>query len=289
VNLVRRRRPTTDFYAVAAHGRRVSDAELAVAEAALSGGGPVGERLVRQMRETASVWRRGTDDGTYELRISTTDDIRVRDVPSSGWTSPWISLIAMPSARQVELQLVVTEAGILEINGRTADGGRWPKKWSTRTDDLTTIRSQAPWLDLPTDAETDAARRAAVQTIEAWLGEPDARAWSSWHLSAHQPAIAAAIDTLSEAQRFRLPDAYRSLLESADGIEIGQLVIFGAADAYRLDMVGPARLVICPPDEDGVLTLAETGEVFRVAIDDPSSEGLVIAPDLRAWLMASLD
>ena len=287
MNFFRRRRPATDFYAVASHGRRVPDAEFAVAEAALAGGGPVGQRLVRQMRETASVWRRTTDDGTYELRISTTDDIRIRDVPSSGWTSPWISLIAMPSARQVELQLVVTEAGILEINGRTADGGRWPKTWSTRTDDLATIRSQAPWLDLPTDVDTDAGRCAAEETIEAWLGKPAAELGPHAHLSARPPAIAAAIDALAEAQRFRLPGAYRSLLEAADGIEIGQLVILGTADAYRLDMVGPARLVIVPPDEDGVLTLAETGEVVRVAIDDPSSDGFVIAPDLRAWLMAS--
>ena len=66
-----------DFHDVAKRVARVPDAELAVTEAALSDGGAIADRLIRQLREAGDVWRLITDDGTYELRISTTDDLRV--------------------------------------------------------------------------------------------------------------------------------------------------------------------------------------------------------------------
>jgi len=289
VRFARRRPREGDFYAVASHGHRVPAVELTVAEAALADGGPLGDRLIQQLRETADVWRHAGDDGTYELRISTTDDLRIDGVPRDGRASPWMPLIAMPGGRPVELRLVVHEAGIVGIVGRTADAGRWPKTWTVRPDDLAAIRSRAPWLDLPTTAEIDRSRRAAERAIGTWLGDPGAVRAVGGHLSARPPTAAAAIDALAEAEGFRLPEAYRSLLEVADGIEIGRVVILGTEYAYRLDIPGPGRLVISPPDEDGALTLAESGEVVRVDPGDRTSEGLALAPDLRAWLLGSLD
>ena len=81
---------------------------------------------------------------------------------------------------------------------------------------------------------------------------------------------------------------YRSLLRRADGIEIGHVAVLGTEDAYLLDIPGPPRLVIVPPDEDGAFALAETGEMVQVGIDDATSNGRVVAPDLRASLLDRL-
>ena len=289
MKLPRRRPSSADFYAVAKHGRRVPDAEIAIAEVALSGSGPVGERIVSQLREARDVWRHSTADGTYELRISTTDDLTIDDVPSGGGSSRWIPLIAGPDARPIELRLVVLEAGIVEILGRAADARRWPKTWTARPEDLAAIRRQAPWLDLPTQTGIVVSRRAAERAIGTWLGDPGALHAVRAHLSARPPATSIAIDALATTERLRLPEAYRSLLEVANGIKVGGLSILGTRDAYRLDIPGPGRLVICPPDEDGAIGLAETGEVVHIDVDDETSDGQSLAPDLRVWLLGRLD
>ena len=85
-----------------------------------------------------------------------------------------------------------------------------------------------------------------------------------------------------------MPEAYESLLRRADGIEVGRVVVLGTGDAYRLDMPGPARLVISPPTEDGVLIIAESGEVVWVELGDETAAGRVIASDLRQWLTTGL-
>jgi hypothetical protein len=53
-------------------------------------------------------------------------------------------------------------------------------------------------------------------------------------------------------------------------------------------MPGPDRLVVAPPNEDGVLTLATTGEVVWVAYGDETTDGQIKAPDLRAWVRQRL-
>jgi hypothetical protein len=86
----------------------------------------------------------------------------------------------------------------------------------------------------------------------------------------------------------QVPEAYRTLLEAANGIQIGRLVVLGTADGYRLDMPGPSRLVIAPPNEDGALTLAATGEVVWVAYGDETTDGEIRARDLRVWVRQRL-
>jgi hypothetical protein len=70
----------------------------------------------------------------------------------------------------------------------------------------------------------------------------------------------------------------------ANGIGIGSLDILGTNDAYRLDIAGPARLVIAPPNEDGTLVLTESGAVEWIDIDDVAATGTVQAPNLRTWV-----
>ncbi len=284
-------RPRTDYYDLAKRAPRVPPAELAVAEAALAEGGPIAERLLRQLREggtkTAgrwgrlSVWRLIGDDGSYALRVSTTDP--VRDVPREGWTSDWIPVSEVAGGRGLELRLVVSQAGIVEVEGRTHDGQPWPKDWEARNEDLDAIRARGPWLRLPTAADIRAFRSHAV-VIEQWLGEPGALKGRRGVTSVQPPAAAATIAAFETAQGFRLPSAYRELLQLADGVEVGRHVVLGTRDAYRLDMPGPDRLVIAPPDETGALVLALSGEVLWVDIDDTASDGRRLAADLRAWL-----
>lgn len=93
--MVGRSRPRgADFHDLAKRVPRVPDAEMAIAEAALANGGAIADRLLRQLREAGDVWRMIADDGRYELRISTTNDLTVRDVPRSGWLSEWIPVAA---------------------------------------------------------------------------------------------------------------------------------------------------------------------------------------------------
>jgi hypothetical protein len=286
--LGRQRSSGTDFYDRAKHVRRVPDAEVAVAEAALANGGAIADRLLRQLREAGDVWRLFADGGGYELRISTIDGLEVWDVPRAGWTSEWIPVAAADDAQPLELQVHVFDAGIVAFLGRTLDGTPWPRDWRARPVDLERIRAKAPWLHLPTPAELRTSRAAAAATIAAWLGDGAVLQGRRGVMRADSPATDEAVAALAVKEGFALPEAYESLVRGADGIEVGRLLVLGTRDAYRLDLPGPARLVIAPPNEDGALTIAESGEVVWVDVGDESTEGRIVAPDLRRWLTTQL-
>jgi len=184
----------------------------------------------------------------------------------------------------LDMRRVVSQAGIIELDGRARDGRPWPKAWDVRGEDPDAIRARAPWLRLPSSAAIRASRAHAVAIIEQWLGEPGALKGRRGVASVQPPAAAVTIAAFETAQGFRLPSAYRELLQVADGVEIGRHVVMGTSDAYRLDIPGPDQLVIAPPDETGALVLAPSGEVLWVDIDDPASDGRRLAADLRAWL-----
>ena len=84
------------------------------------------------------------DDGTYELRISTTDDLTIRDVPRAGWTSRSDPRRGDARVAPIELQVVVFEAGIVGLFGRTADGRPWPDRWAVSPETLDIIRATRP-------------------------------------------------------------------------------------------------------------------------------------------------
>ena len=281
-------RPDADFYDLAERERRVPAAEMAVAEAALADGGAIAVRLLRQLREAGHVWRRIDDDGGYELRISTTDDLTVRDVPRNGWTSDPIPVTTVGDVRSVELTIFAFEAGVVGLLGNTLDGRPWPRTWQVEPTELVEVRAKAPWLDLPTPAALRAARETSAAAIATWLGDDAALRGRRGVIRVEPPATVDAIESLATTQHFELPEAYIDLLRHADGIEVGKWIVLGTRDAYRLDMPGPSRLVIAPPDETGALTIAETGEVIHVDPGDGTSDGRVVALDLRRWLRRKL-
>ena len=275
-----------DVYARTRKLRRVPDAELAVAEAALAGGGPTADRLLSQLREAPDVWRLVGDGGAYELRVSTTNP--VRGVPRAGWRSRPITVRADPGGRPLELTLIVSMAGIVEIEGRTPDGRPWPEAWPVAASDLDAIRAGGPWLAIPTPEELRDQRVRAIAVIEGWMGEPGLIAGVRDVVAVELPTTADAVTAFEEAQGFTLPAAYRDLVLVANGFEIGDLVVLGTDDAYRLDIEGPARLVIAPPDETGALVLDEYGGIGLIDLEDATGHGSQLAPDLRAWLRSSV-
>jgi hypothetical protein len=281
-------RPRTEFGDLATRVRRVPDAEMAVAEAALENGGAIAARIIRQLREAGDVWRLIGDDGGYELQISTTDDLMVRDVPREGWASEWIPVVTARDARPLELRIFVFEAGIAELLGRSRDSQPWPQEWQVPPGDLETVRATAPWIHLPTPADLRAARLHAAAAIAAWLGDDEAMRGRRGVVRADPPATDETIAAFAAREGFVLPEAYESLLRQVDGIEVGTFLVLGTRDAYRLDMPGPARLVIAPPNEDGALTIAESGEVVWVDLGDETTDGKVVATDLRRWLKRKL-
>ena len=278
----------TEFHDLAKRVKHVPDGESAVIEAALADGGPIADRLLRQLRDAGHVWRLIADDGSYELRISTTDDLRVRDVPRRGWTSDHIPIQADGDGQPLELSVVVDVSGIVELHGRTLDGRPWPHDWSARQENLDGIRARAPWLTLPTAAELRAARATAAATIATWLSDDESLRGRRGAVSVDPPASDDAVAAFAVRERFRLPEAYDSMLRRCDGIEVGPVVVMGTRDAYRLDMPGPTRLVIAPPNEDGAFTLSESGEVVWVEIDAMTTDGKVVAADLRQWVASRL-
>ena len=273
-----------DHHAPGRRVGRVPPAELSVVEAALTRGGPIADRVVRQFQQAPHVWRLIGEGGAYELQISTIDPLAIRDVPRAGWMSAWIPVTAMPGDRPVELRISILGAGIAMLLGQTRDGAPWPKTWTARAEDLARIRDQAPWLQLPTPEDLRRSRASASRVIGAWLGQPGALRGRRGLVRAEPPASQIEISAFEERERFQLPPSYRELLLAADGIEVGDATVLGTRDAYRLDIPGPDRLVVSPPTEDGALTLAPGGEVIWVDIDDETSEGRVLATDLREWL-----
>lgn len=273
----------TDFYDLAERERRIPEAEMAVAEAVLAGGGPLAERALRQLRETPGVRRLRAEDGSYEMRIVTFDNLTIRGVPRAGWMSEPIP-VETTDSRRMELRVDIVEAGIVGLTGRTEDGIRWPKAWQIGAASLDRIRTRGSWLRLPTPAELEAERTRAADLIGRWLDDPDLLRGRRGSLRADPPASDDELAVFEARESLALPDAYRDLLLVANGIGIGSLDILGTNDAYRLDIQGPPRLVIAPPDEDGALVLNESGAVEWIDIDDVAATGTVRAPDLRTWV-----
>jgi hypothetical protein len=277
----------TDFYDLAERESRVPEAELAIAEAAAAGGGPLAKRALRQLRETTTAYRLRSAGGSYELRIVVFENLVIRDVPRAGWTSGWIAA-ETAEGRPLELRFEIVEAGIIGLSGRTPDGLAWPKTWQVTPTRLDEIRAQGPWLQLPTPTELKADRVRASEVIRAWLGDPTLLRGRRGVIRAEPPVSNEALSAFATRESFKLPEAYRGLLEVADGIQVGPIGILGTRDAYLLDIPGPTRLVIAPPDEDGVLVLNESGAVEWIATDDRDGVGKTRAPDLRSWLAARL-
>jgi hypothetical protein len=277
----------TDYYGLADRTKRVPTSELAVAEAALTGGGAIAGRLIRQLREAPDVYRLRAEDGTYELRVST-KLAPVRDVPRSGWRTAWIPVTTTQTSRRIEMQVVVDSSGAVELRGRTADRARWPKDWGVRSEDLEAIRSRAPWFDFPTPRELRQARAEGAARLSTWLGQPELLIGRVGQLQIDAPATSDEIAAFETREAFHLPDAYRALVELSNGVEIGRVVVLGTRDAYRLEIPGPDRLIIAPPNEQGALALAATGEVVWVAIEDETADGRTAAPDLRTWVRQQL-
>jgi hypothetical protein len=279
-------RPTprgTDFYDRAEREPRVPEAEMAVTEAVLVGGGPLAERALRQLRETPRVHRLRAEDGSYEMRIVTFDNLTIRGVPRAGWMSEPIPVETTDGYR-MELRVGIADAGIVGITGRTEDGSRWPKAWRIAAASLERIRARDAWLRLPTPAELTAERTRVADLIGGWLHDPDVLRGRRGSLRADPPASDDELAEFEAREAFSLPDAYRDLLHVANGIGIGSLEILGTNDAYRLDIAGPPRLVITPPDEDGAFVLDVSGAVEWIDIDDVAATGTIRAPDLRTWV-----
>ena len=281
--LGRQPRQGADFYDLAERERRVPDAEMAVAKAILAGGGPLAERALRQLRETTEVRRHRAEDGSYEMRIVTFDNLTIRGVPRAGWMSEPIP-VETTDGRRMELRVGVVEAGIVGLTGRTEDGLRWPKAWEIAAETVHGIRARDSWLRLPTPAELEVERTRAADVIGTWLEDPDLLRGRRGGLRADPPASDDDLAEFEARESFPLPDAYRELLQVANGIGIGSLDILGTIDAYRLDIPGPPRLVVAPPDEDGALVLNGSGAVEWIDIDDAAAKGIVRAPDLRTWV-----
>lgn len=285
--LGRQPRQGTDFYDLAEREHRIPVAEMAVAEAVLSGGGPIAERALRQLRETPEVRRHRAQDGSYEMRIATFDNLNIRGVPRAGWISEPIP-VETTDGRRIELWVGMVEAGIVGFTGRTEDGHPWPKVWEIAAASLDLIRASDSWMRLPTPAELEAERTRAADLISGWLNDSDLLRGRRGSLRADPPASADELAAFEKRESFRLPDDYRDLLQVANGIRIGSLDVLGTNDAYRLDVPGPMRLVIAPPDEDGAFVLNEFGAVEWIDIGDVAATGTDRAPDLRTWVRRKL-
>jgi hypothetical protein len=284
---IRGTRHGTDFYDLAERERRVPEAELSVGEAVLDGAGPIGGRALRQLRETPGVYRLRAEDGSYEMRIVSIDNLTIRGVPRAGWMSEPIP-VKTTDGRLMELRIGIVEAGVVGLTGRTTDATRWPKTWQLAADSLDGIRARGSWLRLPTPADLEAERTRAVNLIGTWLGDAELLRGRRGTVRADPPASDNELAVFEVRESFQLPQTYRDLLQLANGIGIGSLDILGTNDAYRLDIPGPPRLVIAPPDEDGALVLDESGAIEWIDIDDVAAIGAVQGPDLQTWVRRRL-
>ena len=278
-----RRWHAIDFYSAAEQVKAVPSGELAVAEACLSDGGPVAERAIRQLREARSVYRLREPAGSYELRVVSTDHLLIRGTPRSGWSTPSLDLDTT-DGRRLELAVTIQRAGFVGLSGQAVDGARWPRLWNATPATLASILDRAPWIDLPTPTAIRLECERARAMLRDYLTDPSALPLRLFSISADPPATDEAIETFEAQSAFTLPPAYAELLRRANGVEIPMRVVLGTRDAYRLDLPGPKRLVISPPDEDGAVVLLESGAVEFVTIDSPDGAGRPVAGDFRSWL-----
>ena len=215
------------------------------------------------------------DDLTFPLEIDriASDPIVIRDEQTG---------------RELEFRAVIGRSGFLRaLEGRTMDGGPWPRDWSIATQPAT--GGDHPKLVLPSLEEQRAFERIAREALRDWLGVQVPKGTELL-----PPASSAAVAAAESRSGGPFSDDYKRFLAITDGLETPDIRLFGHRDAYVADAAPWPAVAIAWDSydvDDFIVVLSlddEDDHVYRIDVHDEGAKPQSIAVDFRSYLGARL-
>jgi hypothetical protein len=250
----------------------------------LSGQDPRLKMIGDQLERAPELIREYPGVGQFRVGPTSTFDDLSFPLETERLESGWLEVTDVASGRELQFRVAVGRHGFLRgLEGRTTDGGVWPRGWTV--DPSALYPTPGPLLTLPPPSEASAFQARARERLAEWL---DTKSSDGLQLlpPASSPAIAAREQTLGGS----FPNGYRTFLGITDGLETGTLRILGHKDAYDIDsQFLPAIVVAWDADDtdDFVVAVSRDGRdetVYRIDVHDPDARPVPLAPDFASFL-----
>ena len=198
--------------------------------------------------------------------------------------SEWLRVTDQESGRDLQFRVVVGRHGFLRgLEGRTTDGGEWPRTWSVNA--VTIPTPPRVLIDLPS---ADAARAFQSETrgsLAKWIGVP-----LSGEFEFHPPASPAQIAARERTIGGQFPTGFRDFLSITDGLDSKAITIHGHEDVYELDNPFHSLVLIAWDSDDVddfvVAVSLESGNeaVYRIDVHDDDARPVSLAEDFASFL-----
>ena len=262
----------------------VTREELNVLQLVLCGDDPRYRQIRGQLERPGMIEREYPGLGRFRIGPTSTTDALSFPLEVERLESEWLRVHDLSSGRDLEFRVVVGRHGFLRgLEGRTVDGGEWPRSWSVEP--LSSATPCRETLALPSAEDAAAFRSSAMSHLEAWLGVSIAGAAELW-----PPATGAAISAREQQIGGRFAPQYRDLLAITDGATISGVRVLGHRDAYQIENATLPALVVAwdaDNDEDFVVVLSLDGQddtPYRIDVHDTEAIPRAMAADLRQYL-----
>ncbi len=247
--------------------RGTTDDELAVLGLILHGDDPRLRLIYEQMGRAPEIEREYTDSGFRVSPTSTFDDLTF-PLEIDRLESAWLAAADVSSGRDLEFRVVLGRHGFLRgLEGRTVDGGQWPREW--RLGRVDPDAQAEGLLELPPAAEASAFQVRARDQLSAWLGIP-----VSSRIELVPPASSGALAQRETEIGGRFPSDVLRFLTITDGMSARGIHIHGHRDMRPIENRQiPALLVAWDADDrDEFLVVvsldATDNTVYRIDVHE---------------------
>jgi hypothetical protein len=265
-------------------GSHPTEAEVIVLRALLCGPDPRLRKIGDQLERAPEIEREFPGKGHFRVGPTSTFDDLSFVLEVDRLESDWLGVRDSASGRDLEFRVVVGRHGFLRgLEGRTVDGGDWPKVWSVDRSALNP-RSTA-LLALPSAAAAEAAQARALAGLSAWIGIEVAG-----EIVTYPPATTAHVAARERELGGAFPKGYRRFLGFTDGLDAPAIRIHGLRDVYTYDNPDIAAVVVAWADDDlgnYVLIVGLDGRdesIYQANVDAESSDLEVVATDFADLL-----
>lgn len=257
--------------------KRASEDELMVVAAILkSTQDRRSNSFYRQFAESVNLERNATADGYAVKPAWTTSDLVVELEGNA--VSNWVQCHDVSTGQLLEFRVTLRGAGFFGPLEARAARGTWPREWHVDPDELEEAAKRA--LRLPNDVG-----RRCLPKLLAWL-KLEADAVSS-DVTCHTGARNDDMDDMVAREGPDLPKDIRAFLRITDGLDIGELLVFGTRDLFIVDVHDRQHWVIAIEDDAYFLIAPEESTVVTVPSHD-AKHPVYLAKSFPEWLRGRL-
>ncbi|HET7720851.1 MAG TPA: hypothetical protein VFK43_12860 [Acidimicrobiales bacterium] len=234
------------------------------------------DSFYRQFAESINLERNATADGYTVKPAWTTSDLVVE--LDGHAVSRWVQCHDVATGQLLEFRVTLRAAGFFGPLEARAVTGIWPQEWHVDPAELAEATKGA--LHLPTEVGS-----RCLPKLLAWLNVEGAAA--SAGVRCRKGAAKADVDELVAREGRDLPEDICSFLRITDGLDIGELLVFGTPDLYVVDVDDRQHWVIATED-DAYFLIAPGESQVRAMPSHDAKHAVDVAKSFPEWLLGRL-